>query len=42
MILEDVIFDYDKNYVCCIDGHGDAPPEDVGGEGGFEEFIIII
>ncbi|PRR78028.1 Plasmid pRiA4b ORF-3-like protein [Clostridium liquoris] len=40
--IEDMIFDYDKNYAYCIDGHGDAPPEDVGGEGGFQEFIKII
>lgn len=40
--VEDVIFDYDKNYACCIDGNGAAPPEDVGGEFGFDEFIKII
>lgn len=40
--VEDVIFDYDKNYACCIDGYGDAPPEDIGGEGGFEDFIKIM
>lgn len=40
--VEDVIFDYDKNYAFCIDGHGDAPLEDVGGEGGFEEFLKIM
>lgn len=26
----------------CWDGSGDAPPEDVGGEGGFEEFLRVI
>jgi len=40
--VEDVIFDYDKNYACCLEGHGDAPPEDVGGEGGYEEFMEIM
>lgn len=40
--VEDLIFGYDKNYACCLDGNGDAPPEDVGGEGGYEEFIKII
>jgi len=40
--VEDLIFDYDKNYACCLEGHGDAPPEDVGGEGGYEEFMKII
>lgn len=27
---------------CCIDGEGDNPPEDVGGEYGFERFLRII
>ena len=27
--------------ICC-DGSGDAPPEDVGGEGGFEHFLAAI
>ena len=40
--VKDLIFDYDKNYACCIDGNGDAPPEDVGGEGGYEEFVKIM
>lgn len=26
----------------CIDGDGDAPPEDVGGEGGFEYFLQVL
>lgn len=26
----------------CVDGGGDNPPEDVGGEGGFEDFLRIL
>jgi len=40
--LEKVIDDYDKNYPTCVDGKGDCPPEDVGGEGGYEEFLEAI
>lgn len=34
--------DYKESLPCCIMGEGDAPPEDVGGEGGYSEFIAII
>jgi hypothetical protein len=37
--FEDLVFDYDKNYSVCLDGVGNAPPEDVGGEQGYEEFL---
>ena len=37
--VEDLLFDFDKNHPVCIDGSGDRPPEDVGGEGGYEDFI---
>jgi hypothetical protein len=37
-----VIYDYDKNYPICIDGEGNTPPEDVGGEFGYYEFLKII
>jgi hypothetical protein len=40
--VEDLIFNYDKNYPTCIEGEGDSPPEDVGGETGFLEFQNII
>ena len=26
----------------CLGGEGDAPPEDVGGEGGFEDFLLVL
>jgi hypothetical protein len=40
--LEKELNDYDKNYPICIDGEGNCPPEDVGGEGGYEEFLEAI
>ena len=38
----EIIEDYDKNYPVCLQGKGNAPPEDVGGESGYEEFLEII
>ncbi|XKG87069.1 plasmid pRiA4b ORF-3 family protein [Sutcliffiella horikoshii] len=40
--VEDVIKDYTVNYPICTDGEGNAPPEDVGGEMGYEVFISIL
>ncbi len=40
--VEDVINDYTVNFPICTDGEGNAPPEDVGGEMGFETFLSII
>ncbi|MBO1005898.1 plasmid pRiA4b ORF-3 family protein [Pseudogracilibacillus auburnensis] len=40
--VEKNIDDYDKNYPQCTGAEGIAPPEDVGGEGGFEEFLKVI
>ena len=37
-----IIEDYDKNAPSCIMGKGDAPPEDVGGPGGYGEFLKIM
>ena len=34
--------DFDKNYPVCVMGEGNAPPEDVGGIGGYEEFVEIM
>jgi hypothetical protein len=39
--VEKVIDDYDVNYPTCLAGEGNTPPEDVGGEPGFEEFLKI-
>jgi len=33
--VEKIIHDYDANYPVCFDGEGKAPPEDVGGRGGY-------
>ncbi|WEG13402.1 plasmid pRiA4b ORF-3 family protein [Pullulanibacillus sp. KACC 23026] len=38
VVVEDVLQDYDKPFAICLDGAGDRPPEDVGGEGGYDEF----
>lgn len=40
--VERVYDDYPQNYAMCIAGHGTTPPEDVGGESGYEEFLKII
>ncbi len=40
--VEKVLEDHDKNYPICLEGAGNAPPEDVGGRYGFEEFLEII
>lgn len=40
--VERVIDDYTLNYPICEDGEGSAPPEDVGGEPGYEEFLAVI
>lgn len=42
--LESIVFDEAGNYrrPVCLDGENSAPPEDVGGVGGFEEFREVI
>jgi len=40
--VEEIIGDYDKNHPICLEGEGSSPPEDVGGDYGFEEFLKII
>lgn len=39
---EKIIEDYNSNKPTLLDGAGTAPPEDVGGVGGFSEFMQII
>ncbi|EOC99999.1 plasmid pRiA4b ORF-3 family protein [Caldisalinibacter kiritimatiensis] len=33
---------YEFGYPICIEGEGACPPEDVGGIGGYEEFLEVI
>ena len=40
--LLETIKDYDGDAPVCTQGCGDAPPEDVGGEGGFIDFLEAI
>ncbi|TMN21694.1 plasmid pRiA4b ORF-3 family protein [Lentibacillus cibarius] len=40
--VTDVVDNYSYNHPVCLDGEGDAPPEDVGGEGGYLEFLRIM
>ncbi|MBK5253348.1 MAG: plasmid pRiA4b ORF-3 family protein [Peptostreptococcaceae bacterium] len=40
--VENLSFDYNKNYAYCLDGEGNTPPENVGGEDGYAEFIKIM
>jgi hypothetical protein len=40
--VEKVVDDYFFNYATCIEGEGNAPPEDVGSASGYEEFLKII
>ncbi len=39
VLLEKIQDDYPYNYPICIEGEGACPPEDVGGETGFEDFL---
>lgn len=39
---EEIIADFNMNHPICLDGAGAAPPEDVGGEYGFDEFLATI
>lgn len=40
--VQRIISDYDENFPICLEGVGDAPPEDVGGIPGYEEFLEIM
>ena len=40
--VEEIIENYTVNYPVCIEGRGNTPPEDVGGEGGYDEFLEAI
>ena len=40
--LVNVIDNYPNDYPVCTDGKGDAPPDDVGGESGYADFLAAI
>jgi hypothetical protein len=40
--VENVLFGSDKNFPVCLEAHGYRPPEDIGGEGGYIEFLKMI
>lgn len=42
VVFEGYIEDYPVDEVKCMEVHGDTPPEDVGGESGYEEYLDII
>ncbi|MGJ9385689.1 plasmid pRiA4b ORF-3 family protein [Salipaludibacillus sp. CF4.18] len=42
IVVEQMVDDYDVNYPICLAGEGNAPPEDVGGEPGYDEFLACI
>lgn len=37
-----IIENHTKNYPECLEGKGDTPPEDVGGEGGYEAYLEAV
>lgn len=41
VVLEDIVEDYYFGFPTLLDGEGMAPPEDVGGPPGYEEFLKI-
>ncbi len=42
IIVEGMIENYSRNYPVCIAGEGNTPPEDVGGELGYDVFLEAI
>ena len=42
IVVEEMIDNHDRNHSVCLAGDGNSPPEDVGGEPGFEEFLAIM
>ncbi|WP_262176465.1 plasmid pRiA4b ORF-3 family protein [Saccharococcus sp. Marseille-Q5394] len=42
IIVENIVNDGPVESPVCLDGEGDAPPEDCGGEPGFQEFLDVM
>lgn len=42
LIIEEIIDDYSKNHPICVNGIGNVPPEDVGGESGYKKFVEVM
>jgi len=42
IVVERTIDNNEVNYPICLEGIGQTPPEDVGGDGGYEAFLQII
>ncbi|WP_318261451.1 plasmid pRiA4b ORF-3 family protein [Thermoanaerobacter ethanolicus] len=40
--VEDVTENYELNHPVCLDGEGDAPPEDIDGETAYENFLKAV
>jgi len=40
--VEKMIDDYKYNHPVCLEGSGNTPPENVGGEDGFNEFLAVL
>lgn len=40
--VEKVIHDYPDYIITCLGGEGERPPEDVGGEGGYEDYLEVM
>jgi len=40
--VEKVIENYEQNYAVCVEAKGNTPPENVGGDGGYDEFLAIL
>jgi hypothetical protein len=40
--VERLVDNHAVNYAICLDGEGDTPPEDVGGEPGYDEYLSVL